>query len=160
MDANSLPPPPAVFATTERPYDPKDPFDSSESDVNDELMPQSEYQDARTAFLRDSRVKAVDKFIFTKMHEIKDIIKNGNERDIIELMQKRHRCKRRVMQTVTDEQQICEHNTCFRTAVPGSRFCVAHILNDRDQKLFTECPTCHRPYPVFGDCFLCREESL
>ena len=158
MDGDAFPPPPAVFSTTERPYDPKDLFDSSGSDPNDDLMSTEEYQEARTGYLRDARRTNVDRFLFAKMSGIKEILTSGTEQEVIALMKRRHESKKRAMQASTEDQQICACPTCAKVAVPGSSFCIAHILNDSEQKLFAECPTCHRPHPVFGDCFLCRPQ--
>jgi hypothetical protein len=54
---------------------------------------------------------------------------------------------------------MCASPRCPNAAVPGSEFCVAHILLDQNQKLFAECPDCHRPFPVMGACFACREHD-
>jgi hypothetical protein len=59
---------------------------------------------------------------------------------------------------MTDGRKICAVDCCIRVATAGSDFCISHILRDPTQKLFVECPTCHRPFPVLSSCFGCRRD--
>lgn len=151
-----LPEPPAEFAVTEQLYDATDKFDSTGSE-EDEALPQAIYESVRKDHVRNDRIKSVNKLVRTKMMAIRDVMENGNRHQVLELMQARHAWRRSALSSHAVDVQICSHPYCSTVATIGSDFCIAHIIGDGDQRMFTSCEVCGRPYPVLGECFGCRE---
>lgn len=67
----------------------------------------------------------------------------------------RQRWRQEMHEQIKDGKKICHCQNCINVALPGSDYCINHILEDKNQKLFIACPKCHRPHPFFSVCFTC-----
>lgn len=68
---------------------------------------------------------------------------------------KRHKYNEEICKFEKSNDQICNIESCLETALPGSCYCACHIMNDPDQKLFTQCSNCGSIYPIYGKCYRC-----
>lgn len=142
--------PPPVFATTVQKHSLTDEIPLSVSSV-------AEYNRVRQNHVSCSNMSAIDELVRNERDKIEDILKNGDRDAILELMRMRHNWRSKSLEAYSAERKICEVPTCSTIAVIGSNFCMAHIMCDDNQKLFTECVRCKRPFPVTSDCFACKD---
>ena len=115
------------------------------------------YWHVRQFFIKEDRSETRKKVVSEKLDAIKSVVRNGNKDQVLELFKRRHLWRKKASEYCTSGDRICSVENCPNLAVDGSDFCVNHIMQDSSQKLFTECPHCHRPYPVMSKCFACRE---
>ena len=157
--------PPTDFDTTENPI-PEDAdfstFDTAK--IYDCAGPTTEgktasekYWHVRQYFINQSRAAVRNEQIHQTILDIKQVLQTGSIEDIKELQRQRHIWRQYAHHYRTDDQPICEEENCIELALEGSKYCIRHILLDPDQKLFTECPNCHQPYPINCRCFRCNE---
>jgi hypothetical protein len=78
-------------------------------------------------------------------------VKSGDVGAVLALFRARHEWRAHA----NGAESICAVECCLRTPCVGSRFCIAHIINDPAQQYFRECPVCHRPFQANGVCFIC-----
>ena len=115
------------------------------------------YLHMRQFYLNQVRADSRQKLIQAHEEKIRKILTEGTPQQYQELLKQRHIWRTRAHEIRNDDKPICKFENCIQIALPGSDYCVAHILNDPDQKLFVACPKCNRPHPVCTDCFTCRE---
>jgi hypothetical protein len=51
----------------------------------------------------------------------------------------------------------CKEQLCSCPRMPGSEYCVHHILKDASQRLFVACERCSQPYLVYSSCRHCAD---
>ena len=117
------------------------------------------YIHVRQFYMNKDRTERRSALIQDHLAEFKNILKNGTLEEIKELYKKRHMWRQKAHEIREDGQPICKVESCIHIALPGSEYCMNHIMNDPDQKLFIMCPTCKRPYPVNCECFTCRNNK-
>lgn len=142
--------PPAVFATTVQKHNFTDEIPLNVSD-------QAEYDRVRQNYVSRANVSAIDELVRNERAKIEKVLRNGDRDAILEIMRMRHNWREKALEAYSAERAICKVPTCSTIAVIGSSYCTAHIMCDDNQKMFTECLRCKRPFPVTGDCFACRD---
>jgi hypothetical protein len=114
------------------------------------------YVHARQFYMNKDRAEKRCSLINEHLENFKNILKNGSLEEIGDLYKQRHVWRKKAHEIREDGQPICQIDSCIHVALPGSIYCVNHILNDPNQKLFVMCPECKRPHPINSDCFTCR----
>ena len=114
------------------------------------------YWHVRQYFVKKEKAATQGKIVAEKLDGIKAVVKHGNKDEIMNLFKQRHVWRQKAEEYCTGGNRICKSEQCPNLALKGSEFCVQHILQDPNQKLYIECATCHRPYPVMSKCFACR----
>ena len=144
--------PPPVFATTVQKH-------SLTDEIKLGVSNQTDYERIRQKHVSSANVGAIDELVRNERGKIEEVLRNGDRDAILEIMRLRHHWRSKSLESYSSERAICEVPTCSAIAVVGSKFCMAHIMHDDNQKLFTECPKCKRPFPVTGDCFACKDRK-
>lgn len=114
------------------------------------------YLHIRQYLLKEVRAAEREKVVSERIAKIQATVKQGNKDEILSLFKQRHLWRQRADEFTTPSDKLCTVEGCIRVSLPGSEFCIGHIMRDPNQKLFVECPTCHRPHPVMTTCFACR----
>jgi hypothetical protein len=159
--------PPAQYETTERMIGSDEMISSMDTEKLTALAGRSaagrgdadRYWHVRQYYINQARGQRRDAEIEEKLVEIENVLKNGDPDGIAELFRQRHLWRQQVVEHMTDCRPICSVPDCYHVSAVGSEFCINHILLDREQKLFVECPVCHRPYPIMSSCFGCRTDE-
>ena len=125
-------------------------------DPGDGKSRDEKYLHMRQFYLNQYRADSRQKIIQAHSDHIRHILTEGTPEEFQELCKQRHIWRTRAHEVRNDDKPICKAENCIQIALPGSEYCVAHIMNDPDQKLFVMCPNCKRPHPVCSDCFACR----
>ena len=71
------------------------------------------------------------------------------------LREDRHKWRQSLADFNPRNPRVCEIPSCGAAPIPTSRFCFHHILHDKTQSLFVECPSCGRPRLRAGACLTC-----
>jgi hypothetical protein len=122
-------------------------FDTSELRRSFEPPPDSatDYAAIRRFYVAKIRNELRSRLIADKFRSIRETLTNGGRECISELFAERHNWRVGAARLSPSGIRICVSPRCPNAAVPGSEFCVAHILLDPNQKLFAECPTATGP---------------
>ena len=120
---------------------------------------EEKYLHMRQYYMNQDRTERRSALIQEHLNRFKEILKNGTLEEIKELYKERHIWRQKAHEIREDGQPICKVESCIHIALPGSEFCINHILKDPDQKLFTMCPTCKRPHPINCECFTCKADN-
>jgi hypothetical protein len=112
----------------------------------------------RQVCLRRDKAASRDQRKTLSIERIRDLVQRGDSADILNLFKQRHTWRQHAIDHMADGRVICKVDCCPHVATAGSEFCINHILLDSNQKLFCECPSCHRPYPAMAACFACRRK--
>lgn len=138
-------------------------FDSSlaYSLLNDpdieEKKDQDNYMSIRHSYTNEIKKKVQVDESEDKLKEFERIAREGNPDELLELFNLKHTWKKAIYEARSKEFNICEDEFCSNTALPGSLYCPNHIHLDQEQKLFVQCPTCHRNHPKMMRCPSCKE---
>lgn len=126
-------------------------------DPGDGKTRDEKYLHMRQYYLNQSKAESRQKLISQHSEKIRRILTEGTPEELEELYKNRHMWRQRAHEVREDDKPICKVENCIQIAAPGSEYCICHIMNDPNQKLFVLCPKCNRPHPVCSDCFACRE---
>jgi hypothetical protein len=158
--------PPTQFETTDNPIAADELFSTDDTQMLIDFAgpsPQAHtelerYWHVRQFFLKQDRAASRDEQGNAKLERIRAAVRSGDSADVLSLFRQRHVWRQHALEHLTDGRVICRVDCCPHIATTGSEFCINHILLDPSQKLFCECPSCHRPYPAMSECFACRPE--
>jgi hypothetical protein len=157
---------PAHFDTAENPIAPNEPMSSFDTTALLDMAgpaPQARtnterYVHVRQYFGNQNRATSRDDIVGQKTTAIRRIVSTGDAAALMDLFKKRHVWRQRGLHHCTGGRWICASPDCPHVSVPGSDYCLNHILLDPSQKLFKKCLECGRPYPINSECFACRPE--
>lgn len=159
----AIEPPPKDFVQTTNPIAPDEDFSTFNTQkIYDLAGPSLEqatvdkYLHMRQYYMNQLRSQSRNQLIEDQMSKIQAILKSGSPAEIQKLFRERHQWREHAQQYKSGTP-ICKIPECPHLVVCGSEYCMNHILNDKNQKLFVECPDCHRPYPVTSSCFFCSQ---
>jgi hypothetical protein len=93
-----------------------------------------------------------------RTRELQEIIATCDLERLRSYIQEKHRWREGIAAALPDSPRICAHPDCIASRVEGSEYCVAHIMQDPNQKLFVKCGRCGRVFPKCGSCFICPRE--
>lgn len=158
---------PAKFEDTEQVVGPEDVFSSFDTTALLDAAGEApscrtnaeRYWHVRQYYLREKRAAERDAIVADRLAKIQATVKEGTKDQIVEMFKQRHQWRQKADEFCTHTDKICKSEGCLRVALRGSEFCVNHIMSDPNQKLFVECPNCHRPHPVMSSCFACRDSE-
>lgn len=131
-------------------------YDAS-GEVGLEQTKENKYLHLRQYYITQVKTETRNQAIEQKTEELRKILTTGSPEDIEKLYEQRHQWRITMHAKTNDIKPICKYDKCISTAIPGSEYCANHILSDPNQKLYIECPTCHRPHPVCTICFGCGQ---
>ena len=117
--------------------------------------PEEMYWSARQFYIHQLRAVKRNTLIEENLDEIKRILASGDLNEIGKLMEERHKWLTAAHKYRGDNRPVCYESNCSHFALPGSKYCINHITNDKQQKLYTKCPVCDTVYPVFASCTFC-----
>ena len=157
--------PPAKYSIAENPISLNSDFSTFDTsslylaagDFGDNKTKDDKYLHIRQYYLNQNKTTSRNQLIEDHLNKIKNTLTNGSLEDIKELYRQRHIWRQKAHEIRKDEHPICLIEDCINIAVPGSSYCINHIVKDPNQKLFAECTICKRPYPVCSSCFTCRD---
>ena len=156
---------PETFETAPRVVDPHESstnfntkrlFEISQLSSSESKSAADRYWHARRYYLNQIRASSRKQMNESEQKIIKEILKSGDKEKIKELFCNRHKWRTAIHEFRGDDKPICEAENCPHLALIGSKFCINHIMMDKEQKLFVECSNCHQPHPVFTKCFCCN----
>ena len=157
--------PPVKFETTESPFenevllneiDSNDLFELT-GDHGTEKSAEEKYRRVRQMYVNQIRSNKRNDVIKQRLGEIKRVLKDGSKEEVDKLFMQRHRWLSTIHIARKDGKSICSDPSCSHYSLPGSCFCVNHIMQDSEQKLFTKCNECGTIYPVISHCMYCKE---
>ncbi|KAK8886801.1 hypothetical protein M9Y10_037834 [Tritrichomonas musculus] len=122
----------------------------------DGKMNSDTYSNIRRYFVNQARGQSRKEFLDREKKSIQEKLESGNIDTIRLLFKNRHEWRTSIHKFRSDDMPICVVENCPHVALKGSNFCINHIMLDKNQKLYVECPQCHQPHPVFTDCFSCQ----
>lgn len=104
---------------------------------------------------KSAREEAIQRLTKKRKSIIKNSIKTpDNIQDILDLIKKRHDWKSALFLYDNSLPKICKFESCSNVCISGSDFCLNHISKDLSNRLFMECPKCHRIHPINGQCHI------
>lgn len=157
-------PPPADAVNTKCPINVDSPFKNFSSiqllqACNEQTNPQSKedrYWHLRQYYINQSKGETRKQILDKKADEIRKILLKGSPEQLESLYESRHKWRQAIHEARQDNKPICKVSNCINVAVTGYDYCINHITEDPNQKLFKLCPKCNRPYPVCSECFTCK----
>lgn len=165
---NKLPPPPSEFKTTNQNVDynkieinefkPKA-LNFLEQTFSEFKTTEDKYSFFRQYMITYFRSSSIKEYEQEELKKIKNILENGTHDEVVSLYKQRHIWRQKIHEYRGDDCNVCAIEDCIYTALPGSDYCVCHILNDKNQKLFSECPDCRKPYPIYCKCYSCDSKN-
>lgn len=135
------------------PVDTKALYQMSRGDTNPKSL-DDKYWKARLFYVNQLRSLQRSELVGEEITNIREIIASGNIDKINELMHERHKWVEKAYLSRRDKP-ICADISCSHYALPGSKFCINHICNDPEQKLYEKCPKCGTVKPRCGECCFC-----
>lgn len=126
-------------------------------DFNEEITNEEKFWKIRQSYITEIRSKNRNEFITQRLEEIKNILKNGSIQDIENLFKERHKWVTAIHKTKKDGKNICSIQSCSNFSLPGTNYCINHITEDLNQKLYINCPQCGTIYPKISKCFYCND---
>ena len=124
---------------------------SAETKMNSDI-----YWNVRRYYINQIRAQSRKEFFDKEKSSIQEIIRSQDINQIRKLFNDRHEWRKTIHNFRSDDFPICEVNNCTHIAIKGSSYCINHIVLDKNQKLYVECPNCHQPHPVFTNCLACH----
>lgn len=116
---------------------------------------EDDYLNMRHAYINEVHNQEKRDENVEKLKEFEQIAREGSPDELLELFRKKHIWKKAVCQ-MQGKFDICEDELCSNIALPGSKYCPNHIHLDSEQKLFIQCPNCHRNHPKMIRCPSCN----
>ena len=113
------------------------------------------YMAARQFYVHQIRSTKRNTLIEENLDEIKRTLASGDIDQISKLMEERHKWVSAAHRYRGDNRPVCAEKSCSHFALPGSKYCINHITNDKQQRLYVKCPTCQTVHPVIAPCPFC-----
>lgn len=123
----------------------------SDNPLNDTIQ---KYNMARQYYIYKIKDEKRKKISDSNFHEIKNILMNGSQKDVENLMKERHIWR---SEALSNKREICSVETCPSYCINGFKFCINHIVNDPEQKLFEKCSNCGTVKIRTFKCKLCEK---
>ena len=90
---------------------------------------------------------------------IKEGIKNPKHTEFLNLFKERHKWLSNYQIYDENLPVICKVESCINPCFCNSEYCLNHILLDPNNKMFAQCPKCHRIYLANGNCTCCGKKK-
>lgn len=104
---------------------------------------------------KNAREETIRHLIEINKKQIKNSVEKSEvSQDILEIMKKRHKWKSSFYSYDNSLPRICKVETCSNVALGQSDFCFNHITKDPSNRLFIECPNCHRIHAINKPCIV------
>lgn len=159
----SLVAPPSEYETTTNPFSSTDDIQAFDIDLllqasGSKGCDTESYTHARHYYLTQLKNQVRDRKDDAEFEKIESTVMNMGIEDVVSLFERRHKWVESECDYRGDVHRICSAANCVNESILGSEYCIQHLDNDINQKLFKKCDTCSRMHPVMTSCYFCNEK--
>ena len=160
----ALVPPPTSYETTDNPIKPyENIFDFDTKKLNnaagyspEAISELDKYWHVRRYYIGQLKTLSQVETQDPTYEKIQKTVHFRNMDDVLGMFKQRHQWLENIYKYRADYHPICKIQNCLHEAIVGSEYCIHHLDNDTNQKLFKKCEKCNHMHPVTTNCFFCQ----